>query len=286
MVNITAKNEEPQISAFPVDNTGPDTFKTRLGSFFFYLEYELLGSLANTLIIGIIAAGIIAAVIPDYFFEQYLNYPFLSLLIMLVIGIPMYVCASASTPIAASLIMKGMAPGAALVFLLTGPATNAVTISTIIRTLGKKTALIYILCISVVSLVLGQTLNIVSSNYGLSQIIMTHQHEILPAWLKISGSVLLSLMVLWYYFDTKILTNLKRTKNMEHNKIRFNVEGMECMHCSGSVKKAVMAVSGTSDITVNLDGKYVEFQINDPANIENVKSAISSAGYQLSYCKH
>ena len=107
---------------------------------------------------------------------------------MLVVGIPMYVCASASTPIAASLIMKGISPGAALVFLLTGPATNVITVSTVVKTLGKKSAFVYLASIAFVSMALGYLLNVFTARFGFNSIIMVHQHEMLPAWLKVGGS--------------------------------------------------------------------------------------------------
>lgn len=111
LVNLTAgKKKDEGMVMFPMA-TPVESMGTRVKSFFRYLEYELLGSIANTLIVGILVAGLISAVIPDGFFETYLDYPFLSMVVMLAAGIPMYVCASASTPIAASLIMKGMSPG-------------------------------------------------------------------------------------------------------------------------------------------------------------------------------
>jgi len=103
----------------------------------------------------------------------------------------------------------------------------------------------------------------------------------LPEWLKFSGVVILSSMLAWYYLKTKVLIRAERKSEMRDNKIRLDVEGMTCMHCAGSVKKAVGSINGTSDIIVDLDNKCVEFEIIDPVNVENVKSAITSAGYNL-----
>ncbi len=80
---------------------------------------------------------------------------FSSLLIMLVVGIPLYICASASTPIAAAMVLKGLSPGAALVFLLAGPATNAATITVIAKHLGRAATIVYISVISILSLILA-----------------------------------------------------------------------------------------------------------------------------------
>jgi hypothetical protein len=221
-VNIIAGKNNSGSGELPMNNGNPETAMDRLKSFFPYLEYELLGSIANTLVVGIIIAGIISAVIPEGFFERSLDYPLLSLVAMLVVGIPMYVCATASTPIAASLIMKGISPGAALVFLLTGPATNAVTISTVFRTLGKTTAVVYLSAIGIVSLALGYFLNVVTAKYGYQKIIMMHQYEMIPDWLKMIGTALLTIMLGWYYFKTKIVMRAKRNTAASNNKIRIN----------------------------------------------------------------
>ncbi|MCP4682282.1 MAG: hypothetical protein GY864_08100 [Desulfobacterales bacterium] len=281
MVNFISRNDGPHAGGLLPDYTPSETFKDRFKSFFSYLEYELLGSIANTLVVGMLVAGLIAAIIPDGFFERYFDYPFLSMLVMLVVGIPMYVCAAASTPIAASLILKGLSPGAGLVFLLTGPATNAVTISTVVASLGKRAAVIYIASISIVGLILGYLLNIVIAKYGFHKIIMTHQHEMLPGWLKLSGAVALVLMLGWYYFKTKVLIKFERREEMGDNKISINVEGMTCMHCAGSVKKAVESVDGTSDVVVDLDGKNVKFAAGEDTDMTKIKAAITSAGYNV-----
>ena len=83
----------------------------------------------------------------------------LSLLIMLGVGIPIYICASASTPVAAALVLKGLSPGAALVFLLAGPATNAATLTVVARYFGKQATMVYLASIALSSLVLGWLTN-------------------------------------------------------------------------------------------------------------------------------
>jgi len=101
-----------------------------------YAYGELLIDIAKPFIIGIFIAGIITFFFPDDLTLWANDHSFLSMLAMLAAGIPMYVCATSSTPIAAALILKGLNPGAALVFLLAGPATNAATIN-IIKNIEK-----------------------------------------------------------------------------------------------------------------------------------------------------
>lgn len=92
---------------------------------------------------------------PDSFFTLLQGHYVLSMLAMLLVGIPLYICASASTPIAAALILKGISPGAALVFLLAGPATNAATVTLVGRFWGRTATTVYLVSIAVCSLVLG-----------------------------------------------------------------------------------------------------------------------------------
>jgi uncharacterized membrane protein YraQ (UPF0718 family)/copper chaperone CopZ len=259
-----------------------ETFIDRFKSLYTYIEYELLGSIANSLVIGILIAGLITTLIPDSFFTDYagVDSNLLSMILMLFIGIPLYICATATTPIAASLILKGMSPGAALVLLLTGPATNAMSIATVSKIVGKKSTIVYLITIAVVSLTLGFLLNIFVAEYGLEKVIVIQQYEMLPEWLKISGSILLLIMIGWFYINTKILTKqpIMEIKSMT-NKITLNVEGMTCMHCANSAKKAVEAVESASNAIIDLNNKQILFEISNNNDIEQVKNNIVAAGY-------
>ena len=109
----------------------------------------------KALIVGVVIAGLIAALVPDDYFSTVLGGGILSMLVMMLVGIPIYVCATASVPIAAALIMKGVSPGAALVFLMTGPATNAATISTVWKTMGRRAAGLYLGTVAGASILAG-----------------------------------------------------------------------------------------------------------------------------------
>ena len=162
-----------------------------------YAFVELLNDIAWWLIAGILVAALISTFIPVTFFDQHLDSGFLSMLIMLVVGIPIYMCAASSTPVAAALILKGLSPGAALVFLLAGPATNAGTIAAVGKFLGKKMMFIYLGTIAVVSICLGIGLN---ELYDILQInpmaSLGQASELIPQSLKITGSVILTGLIL------------------------------------------------------------------------------------------
>jgi uncharacterized membrane protein YraQ (UPF0718 family) len=124
-----------------------------------YAFGSLLRDIGPWLLAGIAIAGLITFLIPDGFVERHLGSGITSMLIMLVVGIPLYVCASASTPIVAALALKGLSPGAALVFLMVGPATNAASITVVAGMLGKRVAVVYVSVIALCALALGMAVN-------------------------------------------------------------------------------------------------------------------------------
>lgn len=149
--------------------------------------------IARPIIVGLMIAGVISAVIPDDFFAGVIGYSFFQMLIMMVLGIPVYVCATASVPIAAAMILKGISPGAALVFLMTGPATNAAAITTIWKMLGRRSALIYLAVVAGSALACGVLLDFIfkAGDFVSGRASMW----MLPGWAKIlSASVLLVLL--------------------------------------------------------------------------------------------
>ena len=160
---------------------------------FRYSFVELLGDIAGWLIFGIIIAGMISYVIPDELISGYLGGGVFSMLFMLVIGIPLYICATASTPLAAALVAKGMSPGTAFVFLLAGPATNAATITMVTKFLGKRSAMIYLAMIALCSLAFGLLLDIIYVRLGIeASSIVGSASEILAPEIKTAFALVLT----------------------------------------------------------------------------------------------
>lgn len=149
--------------------------------------------IARDMVIGLILAALITALIPEDFFAEYLGTGFLSMLVMMALGIPVYVCATASVPVAAAFMMKGITPGAAFVFLMTGPATNAATIAIIRNMMGNKSAAIYLATVAVSALAFGQLLDHVVMP---DHVHMHHMaHAMLPHWLKLVSTAALALVL-------------------------------------------------------------------------------------------
>lgn len=129
---------------------------------------DLLDDIGSWLMLGVLLAGLIGVFISPGLIEDFLGDGLLSMLIMLAVATPLYVCATASTPIAAALVMKGLSPGAALVFLLAGPATNVATLTVVSKLLGKKSTIIYLVTILINSLLFGLLANFIYDFSGLS----------------------------------------------------------------------------------------------------------------------
>jgi uncharacterized membrane protein YraQ (UPF0718 family) len=128
---------------------------------------DLLKDVGGWLLFGILISGAISVLLPQEAVERYLGNDLLVMLLMLLVSIPLYVCATASTPIAAAFALKGISPGAALVFLLAGPATNAASITVVSRLLGKRATAAYLAAIVVMSLLAGFAVNHLYALLGL-----------------------------------------------------------------------------------------------------------------------
>jgi hypothetical protein len=123
------------------------------------------------------------------------------MLFMLAVGIPLYICATASTPIAAALILKGVSPGAALVFLLAGPATNVAALTVMAGIIGKRATVIYLVAIAVSTVVFGLILDQVYSALGVSaQAVVSGTATKIPEWIEVAGALTLVLLSLPLFF--------------------------------------------------------------------------------------
>ncbi|MHC4552767.1 MAG: SO_0444 family Cu/Zn efflux transporter [Planctomycetota bacterium] len=158
----------------------------------------LPSDIGRAMLVGLIIAALISAAVPEDFFagtSAVAGGGIVAMLVMMVVGIPVYICSTASVPIAVALIAKGLNPGAAFVFLMTGPATNAATLVTLAAQVGKRSAVIFLLTVVVCSLAGGLTLDAIFAG-DVSQIVHAHG-AMLPAWFKSASAVVL-LMLLGY----------------------------------------------------------------------------------------
>ncbi|MDY6789956.1 MAG: SO_0444 family Cu/Zn efflux transporter [Thermodesulfobacteriota bacterium] len=157
---------------------------------------ELLTDIAKPFTIGIFVAGLITFLFPDDLTLWANDHNFLSMLAMLAAGIPMYVCATASTPIAAALILKGLNPGAALVFLLAGPATNAATINIIKNIFSTRVLVIYLSMITICSLATGLFVDWLYAFYAVeASAVIGQAAQIFPQHIQLIAAAILTVLI-------------------------------------------------------------------------------------------
>lgn len=156
---------------------------------------NMIEDTAKWLLIGLVGAALITSFVPQSFFTQWGD-GVIAMLIMVVVGLPMYICATASTPVAASLLFAGISPGAALVFMLTGPATNIATMGVIKEQMGLRSLAAYLFGVIAVAIVAGLLLNSAYAYFGWSLAPMMLEHgEQFPLWRQLLAG-LLALLVL------------------------------------------------------------------------------------------
>ncbi|MBC3765956.1 SO_0444 family Cu/Zn efflux transporter [Neptunicella marina] len=157
---------------------------------------KLLNDISKWLLIGLTLAAMVKTFVPVDFLTQWGD-GFIAMLVMALIGIPMYICATASTPIALGFLAAGVSPGAVLVFLLAGPATNISTMGMIYQEMGKRTLMAYLFSIMTASIGFGYALNALIDVYGWpigNAALMSHEHS--PSLLYIGSAVLLAGLML------------------------------------------------------------------------------------------
>ncbi len=223
----------------------------KLRRIFEYGFITLPADIGKTLLIGLLVAGLISALVPANFFANIIGPGIWEMLIMMAIGIPMYVCATASVPIAAALVLKaGVTPGAALVFLMTGPATNAAAIAVIWQLLGKRNAVIYLFSVAGMALVSGYLLDMVFNLQGAAA--KPGMPFMLPGWLSTSCAVILLALLVYAIFKKTPKVEIKMTGEKISETIQLKVAGMTCNHCAGAVTRALAALPGVGSVEVDL----------------------------------
>jgi uncharacterized membrane protein YraQ (UPF0718 family)/copper chaperone CopZ len=259
--------------------------KGRIKSLFRYAFYEFLMDIAKWLIIGLAVAALIEMVLPDDFFTMYIGNEFLSMGIVLLAAIPVYVCATGSVPIAAVLMMKGLSPGAALVFLMAGPATNTATMAVIGKAIDKRTLIVYLTTIIVSAFFFGSITNLLPREWfafaqqGLGH---DHAHHIFPIWVNTVSGIILILLILNVYlmkfFGKRNKTEIIEPTNGLSNIMKIGVTGMTCNHCKANVEKNLIGLEGID--FVNADPQSSEVIVKGAnINLDKIKDVVENIGY-------
>lgn len=270
------------------------------------LEYafiEMMEDIGKWLVIGLVIAGLITVFIPDSFFEVFKDNSILSILFVLLFSIPMYLCATGSIPIAVALMLKGLTPGAALVLLMAGPASNMASILVINKVLGKKTLAIYL-----ITLILGAILfafgidNLLPREWFIPTITSENGDccNEGSSWFSIGCTILMCILLL------NAFINKYRGKSHCHchdggcecghndcscgehdcdcdeddETIMLHIKGMNCNHCRANAEKALLSVHGVESVFVNLENGEAKVTGHN-LDLDSMIKAVEELGFTV-----
>lgn len=195
--DATKKEESPEPHATHANDEL--TLRTVIKHIFRYGFVEVADEILFALLVGLALGGVLFLAIPDDMmtseYARWISYP-----VMILVGIPLYICASASTPIAAALVAKGLSPGAALIFLMTGPATNSGTIAIIVNQFGTRFGTIYVGIVIAATTILGILIDVVLITTGLTlPVNLSVSHAPAIQFLEWTGSLALIALIVWRF---------------------------------------------------------------------------------------
>ena len=206
---------------------------------------------------GLVVAAAIAILIPPQFIaEHFSSSNLMQYTMMLAVSLPIYVCATASIPIAVVLMAKGITPGAAFIFLMAGPATNASSIAVIKNILGKRTLYHYLVLIAFTAISFGYILDNFLTVTLPDMSSHTHHHVMDDYGSIILSVIFLVILVNAYFYRSKSEStdsaDIENNIENDQEKIAITVDGMTCSHCKESVESAIYSFSGVASASVDL----------------------------------
>lgn len=245
-----------------------------------YGFFDMMQSIGRWLLIGLVVATLITVLLPDDFFSTYARWPLLNMFIIVLVAVPMYVCATGSIPIAAALMLKGMTPGCALVLLMAGPAANLASMFVVNNAFGRKATIVYLLSIIGGAMGFGA---LVDYWPGLREVFVNvlpchvMRHHMSVSWFNTVCSILLLSMIV-----IALGAKYRNSYQIKHNKTtamkEFKVKGMMCAHCKANVEKGLAALPGVDQVTVDLAKGTALVEGNVPDQL--IIDCIEDLGYQ------
>lgn len=230
-----------------------------------YAFVEMMQDIGKWLIMGLVIAGLITVFVPDSFFNLFEGNSLLSMLFVLLLAIPMYLCATGSIPIAVALMLKGLSPGTAFVLLMAGPAVNSASMLVIGKVMGRKVLAAYLTSIVTGAIAFGLAIDHLMPREWFTaplHVLQSHCHHGTPyfniACTLLLAALLLNAFIRKYFLrknhchchshgDSKCSCHTE-----EERKTILTIEGMACNHCKANVEKVLLAIDGVTSVTVDL----------------------------------
>jgi uncharacterized membrane protein YraQ (UPF0718 family)/copper chaperone CopZ len=245
-----------------------------------FLEHvvDVIRPIWRWIVFGVVASAAITVWIPPELISGWSEvHPALVGLAALMIAVPLYVCATASVPIAAALVMQGMPTGAALVFLMAGPATNIATIGAVRRAFGGRVLAVYLATVVFGSVALAYVYEAFLPFEALGDMMHEHSH---PWWAWVSAVALAGLFVYFVVDDVwRLALQHRPSDGSGESALTLEVEGLTCNNCVRKLERALRDTEGVTSATVTLEPGRATVEGNvGPAEVE---AAVRAAGYAV-----
>ncbi len=249
--------------------------------------------IGKALILGVAISGLIATLVAPQALESALGGGLWPMLAAMAIGIPLYVCATASTPIALGLIHAGLSPGAALVFLISGPATNSAALTTLWKVLGRRAAMTYLLTVAVASLATGLAVDGLISAGGLPESALVpaaasiagqgaHAHHGgvgAMSWFETASALVLLVVLINALRPRRRKDGAETMAKDDEVVLELKIDGMRCNGCVTSVQRALSEISGVADAEVRLDEGMARVR-GKGYSVQELIEAVASLGFE------
>ena len=250
----------------------PTGFMAKVKDALHYGFFRMVQSIGKWLVLGLVIAALITVLVPADLFASLGDRPLLAMLAVVAVAVPMYVCATGSIPIALSLMLKGLSPGTALVLLMAGPAANFASIAVISKTMGRRSAAVYIGSIVLGAILFGLGIDYLLPREWFVSPLVSHSgacHAETPIFPTICSVILVGLLIVAYV--SKFFNKPQLDKEMTKE---YKIKGMSCAHCKATVEKNVALIPGVTSVTVDLPSgtAFVEGDHDSNAVIERIKS--------------
>jgi uncharacterized membrane protein YraQ (UPF0718 family)/copper chaperone CopZ len=243
---------------------------------FFEHMIDVIRPIWKWIVFGVVASAAITVWIPPGMIAGWSNlHPALTGLAALAIALPLYVCATASVPIAAALIAQGMPTGAALVFLMAGPATNIATIGAVKRAFGGRVLAVYLATVVIGSVGLAYVYDAFIPFEALGSMAHEHGH---PWWAWASALVLAGLFV-YFVLDDLRSAWLRRTPSAGPAVVTLEVEGLTCNNCVRKLERALRDADGVTSVRVTLDPSRAT--VEGSAHPADLEAVVRATGYAM-----
>lgn len=253
-----------------------------------YAFGDLMAGMARPLLVGLAISAVITLWVPQDWVEMSQDFGPLTYVVVVLIGVPMYICATGSIPIAAALMLKGLSPGAALAFLIAGPATNAVALSVAKRVVGRRGFLVYVLAIPLGAIAAGLLTDVLYVAVGSPAPVLAdthaHQHGAVAVMSMVLSAGLLGFLFWHGLLHPLMLWWRSRQPVSEAGSgfpvVKLSVPSASCVRCSANITSSLRSIDAVRGVEVDLARKLVTVELQGSVDVDELRGVLKKAGYR------